>query len=102
MSLPLAGCEPIGSGAEASAGRAGAISLKPGAVASMLSGVVGTMFDGSAGAAPEAATTACGAAANAAAVRQVSEAVVSTPDWAETSALENSTSSIAASDAPKA
>src|SRR5208337_2517159 len=88
------GAAPGGCCCNAPTESAGGISAVPGAVASMLSRGVGTMFDGAA--AVELA------AADAAAVFQVSEAVVSAPDWALANALANRTSSIAASDAPSA
>src|ERR1700722_11230093 len=75
-------------------GLAGAISVVAGGVFSRLSSVVGTRFDGSA---------AVGlAAADAAASLQVSDAVVSAPDCADTKVLVSRSNSIAASDAPKA
>src|ERR1700691_1198528 len=81
---------------KASGEGAAGISAVPGSVVPVFSTGVGTRFDG----VPEAALVA---AADAAAVFQVSEAVVvSAPDCALASALANRTSSIAASDAPSA
>src|SRR5580692_4888659 len=75
-------------------GLAGAISVVAGGVFSRLSSVVGIRFDG-----PAAVGLA---AADAAASLQVSDAVVSAPDCADARVLAIRTSSIAASDAPKA
>src|ERR1700676_2265795 len=99
MSLVSFGCCESAAACESSAApdgveEVGEISAVSGTAGSTSSGGVGTRFVGP-------AEVELAAAADAAADFQVSEAVVSL-DCADASALANRTSSIAASDAPKA